>query len=40
MKKKKVKTKSIYTFKQGSLEGYPQLKKIIENKEISELVYR
>ena len=40
MKKKKVKTKSIYTFKQGSLEGYPQLKKILENKAISELIYR
>ena len=40
MKKKKVKTKSIYTFKQGSLKGYPQLKKILENKAISELVYR
>ena len=40
MKKEKVKTKKIYTFKQGSLEGYPQLKKILENKTISELVYR
>ena len=40
MKKKKVKTKKIYTFKQGSLEGYPQLKKILENKAISELIYR
>lgn len=40
MKKQKVKTKKIYTFKQGSLEGYPQLKKILENKAISELVYR
>ena len=40
MKKKKVKTKSIYTFKQGSLEGYPQLKKILEKKAISELIYR
>ena len=40
MKKEKVKTKKIYTFKQGSLEGYPQLKKILENKAISELVYR
>ena len=29
-----------YTFKQGSLEGYPNLKKILENKEISELIYR
>ena len=40
MKKKKVKTKKIYTFKQGSLEGYPQLRKILENKTISELIYR
>ena len=40
MKKEKVKTKKIYTFKQGSLEGYPQLKKILENKAISELIYR
>lgn len=40
MKKKRVKTKEIYRFKQGSLEGYPQLKKILENKAISELVYR
>lgn len=40
MKKKKVKTKELYTFKQGSLEGYPQLKKILENKPISELIYR
>lgn len=40
MKRKKVKTKEIYTFKQGSLEGYPQLKKILGNKEISELIYR
>ena len=40
LKKNKVKTKKIYTFKQGSLEGYPNLKKILENKEISELIYR
>lgn len=40
MKKKKVKTKKIYKFKQGSLEGYPQLRKILENKTISELIYR
>ncbi len=40
MKKQKVKTKKIYTFKQGSLEGYPQLKKILQNKAISELIYR
>lgn len=40
MKKQKVKSKIIYTFKQGSLEGYPNLKKIIENKAISELIYR
>ena len=40
MKKQKIKTKKIYTFKQGSLNGYPQLKKILENKAISELIYR
>ena len=40
MKKKKIKSKRIYTFKQGSLEGYPQLNKILENKTISELIYR
>lgn len=40
IKKNKVKTKKIYTFKQGSLEGYPNLKKILENKAISELIYR
>lgn len=40
LKKNKVKIKEIYTFKQGSLEGYPKLKKILENKEISELIYR
>ncbi len=40
MKKRKVKTKKIYTFKQGTLEGYPQLKKILQNKAISELIYR
>ena len=40
MKKKKVKTKKIYKFKQGGLEGYPQLRKILENKTISELIYR
>ena len=40
MKKQKVKTKKIYTFKQGSLEGYPQLKKILQSKAISELIYR
>ena len=34
------KAKKIYTFKQGSLEGYPNLKKILENKAISELIYR
>ena len=38
--KNKVKTKQVYTFKQGSLEGYPNLKKILENKQISELIYR
>lgn len=40
MKKQKVKSNKIYTFKQGTLEGYPQLKKIVENKSISELIYR
>ena len=40
MKKQKVKTKKIYTFKQGSLEGYPQLKKILQSKAISELIYK
>ena len=40
MKKQKVKSKKIYTFKQGTLEGYPKLKKILENKSISELIYR
>ena len=40
LKKNKIKTKEIYTFKQGSLEGYPNLKKILENKPISELIYR
>lgn len=40
LKKNKVKEKKIYTFKQGSLEGYPNLKKILENKQISELIYR
>lgn len=40
LKKNKVKARKIYTFKQGSLEGYPNLKKILENKAISELIYR
>lgn len=40
LKKNKVKTKKIYTFKQGTLEGYPNLQKILKNKEISELIYR
>lgn len=40
LKKNKVKVKKEYTFKQGSLEGYPNLKRILENKAISELVYR
>ena len=40
LKKNKVKSKEIYTFKQGSLEGYPNLKRILENKPISELIYR
>lgn len=40
MKKQKKKIKKIYTFKQGSLESYPNLRKILENKTISELIYR
>ena len=40
LKKNKVKLKKEYTFKQGSLEGCPGLKKILENKPISELIYR
>ena len=40
LKKNKVKVKKEYTFKQGSQEGYPNLKRILENKAISELVYR
>lgn len=39
MKKNKVKAKKIYTFKQGTLEGHPNLQKILQNKEISELKY-
>ena len=40
MKENKVKSKRIYTFKQGSLEAYPHIRKILENKKISELIYR
>lgn len=40
LKKNKVKLKKEYTFRQGSLEGCPGLKKILENKPISELIYR
>lgn len=40
IKKNKVKEKNVYTFKQGSLEAYPNLRKILENKPISELIYR
>ena len=40
LKKNKAKAKKVYTFKQGSLDGYPNLKKILENKAISEVVYR
>ena len=40
LRKNKEKVKKVYTFKQGSLEGYPNLKKILENKAISGLVYR
>lgn len=39
LKKNKVRTKKIYTFKQGNLDGYPNLKKILKNKPISELIY-
>ena len=40
LKKNKVKARKVYTFKQGMLEGYPNLRKILENKSISELIYR
>ena len=40
MKKHKVKEKTIYTMKQGTIEGYPQIAKILKNKAISELIYR
>lgn len=40
MKKEKTKSKEIYTFKQGTLEAYPNLRKILENKGASELIYR
>lgn len=40
MKKRKVKAKKIYTFRQGTLEGYPNLQKILKNKSISELIYK
>lgn len=40
LKKNKVKARNVYTFKQGSLKGYPNLKKILESKSINELVYR
>lgn len=40
LKKNKEKSKKTYTFKQGSLEGCPGLKKILESKPISELIYR
>ena len=40
MKKRKVKAKKIYTFRQGTLEGYPNLQEILKNKAISELIYR
>ena len=39
MKKQKVKAKKIYTFRQGTIEGYPNLQKILKNKAISELIY-
>ena len=40
MKKQKEKAKKIYTFKQGTIEGYPNIQKILKNKAISELIYR
>lgn len=40
MKKEKKKTSKVYEFKQGSLENQPKLRKILENKVISELIYR
>ena len=40
LKKNKEQTKEVYTFKQGSLAGYPNLRKLIEDKPISELIYR
>ena len=40
MKKEKIKLKKIYTYKQGSLGNYPHIRKILENKNISELIYR
>ena len=40
MKKQKIKLKKKYIFKQGSLGNYPHIRKILENKTISELVYR
>lgn len=40
MKKRKIKMKKEYTLKQGSINGYPQIKKILENKTLSELIYR
>ena len=40
MKKQKVKAKKIYTFRQGSIEGYPNIQKMLKNKAISELIYR
>lgn len=40
MKKQKIEMKKEYTLKKGSINGYPQIKKILENKEISELIYR
>lgn len=40
MKQEKIKTKAIYTFKQGTLEAYPNIRKLLENKGASELIYR
>ena len=40
LKKNRKKAKKVYTFKQGNIEAYPQIRKILENKAISELIYR
>lgn len=40
MKQEKIKKAEIYECKQGTISGYPQIMKILENKEFSELIYR